>query len=112
MIDRLGRDDRRAGAGGVGELVVRVLRRNSVAENGRRRILRIGVIGVVEQLPRENLHVQCSGWTARDDDLQVLAKRLGAWWCPTLYVTEYVAEGRAKPLYIYADRRGDVSTPA
>ena len=37
-----------------------------------------------------------------DDDLQQLAKRLGVWWCPTLYVTEYVAEGRAKegrPIY-------------
>ena len=37
-----------------------------------------------------------------DDDLQALAKRLGTWWCPTLYVTEYVAAGRAKegrPIY-------------
>jgi imidazolonepropionase-like amidohydrolase len=37
-----------------------------------------------------------------DDDLQVLAKRRGVYWCPTLFVTEYVAEGRAKegrPIY-------------
>ena len=37
-----------------------------------------------------------------DDDLQALAKRLGVYWCPTLFVTEYVAEGRAKegrPIY-------------
>ncbi len=37
-----------------------------------------------------------------DDDLQALAKRRGVYWCPTLFVTEYVAEGRAKegrPIY-------------
>ena len=37
-----------------------------------------------------------------DDDLQLMAKRRGVTWCPTLFVTEYVAEGRAKegrPIY-------------
>lgn len=37
-----------------------------------------------------------------DDDLQLLAKRRGVYWCPTLFVTEYVAAGRAKegrPIY-------------
>lgn len=37
-----------------------------------------------------------------DDEMLALAKEKGAWWCPTLYVTEYVAEGRAKegrPIY-------------
>ena len=37
-----------------------------------------------------------------DEDLQALAKRLGVYWCPTLFVTEYVAEGRAnegRPIY-------------
>jgi imidazolonepropionase-like amidohydrolase len=46
-----------------------------------------------------------------DDELLALAKRRGAFWCPTLYVTEYVAEGRAaegRPIYgqmIQAQRR-------
>ena len=37
-----------------------------------------------------------------DDEMLALAKQNGAWWCPTLYVTEYVAEGRAaegRPIY-------------
>lgn len=37
-----------------------------------------------------------------DDDLILLAKQQGAYWCPTLFVTEYVAEGRAaegRPIY-------------
>jgi imidazolonepropionase-like amidohydrolase len=37
-----------------------------------------------------------------DDELLALAKQKGAWWCPTLFVTEYVAEGRAaegRPIY-------------
>ncbi len=37
-----------------------------------------------------------------DDKLIELAKEKGAYWCPTLYVTEYVAEGRAaegRPIY-------------
>jgi imidazolonepropionase-like amidohydrolase len=36
------------------------------------------------------------------DDLIALAKQKGAYWCPTLFVTEYVAEGRAaegRPIY-------------
>lgn len=37
-----------------------------------------------------------------DDELIALAKQKGVYWCPTLYVTEYVAEGRAaegRPIY-------------
>ncbi|HEY6191861.1 MAG TPA: amidohydrolase family protein [Bacteroidota bacterium] len=37
-----------------------------------------------------------------NDELIALAKQKGAWWCPTLFVTEYVAEGRAaegRPIY-------------
>ncbi len=37
-----------------------------------------------------------------DDEMLKLAKKNGAAWCPTLFVTEYVAEGRAsegKPIY-------------
>ncbi len=37
-----------------------------------------------------------------DDELLALAKQKGVYWCPTLYVTEYVAEGRAaegRPIY-------------
>ncbi len=37
-----------------------------------------------------------------DDDLIKLALAKGAFWCPTLFVTEYVAEGRAaegRPIY-------------
>jgi imidazolonepropionase-like amidohydrolase len=37
-----------------------------------------------------------------DDEMLALAKQKGAWWCPTLFVTEYVAEGRAaegRPIY-------------
>ncbi len=37
-----------------------------------------------------------------DDDLLALAKKNDVYWCPTLFVTEYVAEGRAKegrPIY-------------
>ncbi len=37
-----------------------------------------------------------------DDELIGLAKQKGAYWCPTLFVTEYVAEGRARegrPIY-------------
>ncbi len=37
-----------------------------------------------------------------DDELISLAKQKGVWWCPTLFVTEYVAEGRAaegRPIY-------------
>ena len=37
-----------------------------------------------------------------DDEMIALAKKNGAYWCPTLFVTEYVAEGRAKegrPIY-------------
>ncbi|MFI5253269.1 MAG: amidohydrolase family protein [Bacteroidota bacterium] len=37
-----------------------------------------------------------------DDEMLALAKEKGVWWCPTLYVTEYVAEGRAaegRPIY-------------
>ncbi|TLY30983.1 MAG: amidohydrolase family protein [Ignavibacteria bacterium] len=36
------------------------------------------------------------------DELIVLAKQKGAYWCPTLFVTEYVSEGRAaegRPIY-------------
>jgi len=46
-----------------------------------------------------------------DDELIALAKQRGAYWCPTLYVTEYVAAGRAaegRPIYgqmIEAQRR-------
>jgi imidazolonepropionase-like amidohydrolase len=46
-----------------------------------------------------------------DDALLALAKQKGAWWCPTLFVTEYVAKGRAaegRPIYgqmIGAQRR-------
>jgi imidazolonepropionase-like amidohydrolase len=46
-----------------------------------------------------------------DDELLSLAKKNGAWWCPTLYITEYVAAGRAaegRPIYrqmIQAQRR-------
>lgn len=37
-----------------------------------------------------------------DDEMLALAKKQGAWWCPTLFITGYVAEGRAKegrPIY-------------
>lgn len=37
-----------------------------------------------------------------DDATIALAVEKGAWWCPTLFVTEYVAEGRAaegRPIY-------------
>jgi imidazolonepropionase-like amidohydrolase len=37
-----------------------------------------------------------------NDELIALAKQKGAYWCPTLFVTEYVAEGRAaegRPIY-------------
>ena len=37
-----------------------------------------------------------------DDPLIALAKQKGAYWCPTLYITEYVAAGRAaegRPIY-------------
>ncbi|MBI1804307.1 MAG: amidohydrolase family protein [Ignavibacteriae bacterium] len=37
-----------------------------------------------------------------DDEMLALAKKSGVYWCPTLFVTEYVAEGRAKegrPIY-------------
>ncbi|MBI1807722.1 MAG: amidohydrolase family protein [Ignavibacteria bacterium] len=37
-----------------------------------------------------------------DDEMIALAKKSGAYWCPTLFVTEYVAEGRAaegRPIY-------------
>jgi len=37
-----------------------------------------------------------------DDELLALARKNGAYWCPTLFVTEYVAEGRAaegRPIY-------------
>ncbi len=37
-----------------------------------------------------------------DEELLGLAKKNGAFWCPTLFVTEYVAEGRAaegRPIY-------------
>jgi imidazolonepropionase-like amidohydrolase len=37
-----------------------------------------------------------------DDEMLALAKEKGAYWCPTLFVTEYVAEGRAaegRPIY-------------
>ncbi len=37
-----------------------------------------------------------------NDQLIALAKQKDAWWCPTLFVTEYVAEGRAaegRPIY-------------
>lgn len=37
-----------------------------------------------------------------DDALIAMAKEKGAYWCPTLFVTEYVAEGRAaegRPIY-------------
>ena len=37
-----------------------------------------------------------------DDEMIALAKQNGAYWCPTLFVTEYVAEGRAaegRPIY-------------
>jgi imidazolonepropionase-like amidohydrolase len=37
-----------------------------------------------------------------DDAMIALAKRQGVYWCPTLFVTEYVAEGRAaegRPIY-------------
>ena len=37
-----------------------------------------------------------------DDEMLSLAKQQGAYWCPTLFVTEYVAEGRAaegRPIY-------------
>jgi len=37
-----------------------------------------------------------------EDDLIALAKKNGVYWCPTLFITEYVAEGRAKegrPIY-------------
>jgi len=37
-----------------------------------------------------------------DDAMLALAKENGAYWCPTLFVTEYVAEGRAaegRPIY-------------
>jgi len=37
-----------------------------------------------------------------DDEMLALAKQKGAFWCPTLFVTEYVAEGRAaegRPIY-------------
>jgi imidazolonepropionase-like amidohydrolase len=37
-----------------------------------------------------------------DDELIALAKKQGVYWCPTLFVTEYVAEGRAaegRPIY-------------
>lgn len=37
-----------------------------------------------------------------DDEMIALAKKNGVFWCPTLYVTEYVAEGRAaegRPIY-------------
>jgi imidazolonepropionase-like amidohydrolase len=37
-----------------------------------------------------------------DENLLLMAKEKGAWWCPTLFVTEYVAEGRAaegRPIY-------------
>ncbi len=37
-----------------------------------------------------------------DDEMLALAKQQGVFWCPTLFVTEYVAEGRAaegKPIY-------------
>jgi imidazolonepropionase-like amidohydrolase len=37
-----------------------------------------------------------------DDELLRLAKKNGAFWCPTLFTTEYVAEGRAaegRPIY-------------
>lgn len=37
-----------------------------------------------------------------DDEMLALAKQKGVYWCPTLFVTEYVAEGRAaegRPIY-------------
>ncbi|HLX13247.1 MAG TPA: amidohydrolase family protein, partial [Bacteroidota bacterium] len=37
-----------------------------------------------------------------DEEMLNLAKEKGAYWCPTLYVTEYVAQGRAaegRPIY-------------
>ncbi len=37
-----------------------------------------------------------------DDELLRLAKKNGVYWCPTLFITEYVAEGRAaegRPIY-------------
>ena len=37
-----------------------------------------------------------------NDEMIALAKQNGAYWCPTLFVTEYVAEGRAaegRPIY-------------
>jgi len=37
-----------------------------------------------------------------DDEMLALAKQKGVFWCPTLFVTEYVAEGRAaegRPIY-------------
>jgi len=37
-----------------------------------------------------------------DDEMIALAKQNGVYWCPTLFVTEYVAEGRAaegRPIY-------------
>ncbi len=37
-----------------------------------------------------------------DDELLKLARKNGVYWCPTLFVTEYVAEGRAsegRPIY-------------
>ncbi len=37
-----------------------------------------------------------------DDELLQLARKKGVYWCPTLFVTEYVAEGRAsegRPIY-------------
>lgn len=62
---------------------------HAVAIDGIRNALRAGV----------NTIEHGDGFT---EELIALAKEKGAYWCPTLFVTEYVAEGRAaegRPIY-------------